>query len=261
MRRAGPAASEEAAEAFLSWPLLGVLTSLSNMEIGVAAAEYTTLLERSPVPVSRVFMAKRSTPRRSTSAPARARTTGPQRAGAAPARRPAPASDPAAPKGQRKFRGAAPWATRHAAKHAAEAAARNREPPRPGSARATLRTPERAEGLKAQIGELHALLTELKALKQKLHLRFYAAGQLLKKIRDDRLYEAKGYSSFEAFVEREVDLGSRALALKLARIPDIFLPAAADEIGLEGLLACLTALDQAQATRTRTHTPPRRGSR
>ncbi len=45
--------------------------------------------------------------------------------------------------GKRKFslRGAAPWAARHAAKRAAEAAERMREPPRPGSARATLRTP------------------------------------------------------------------------------------------------------------------------
>ncbi|MDP9037127.1 MAG: hypothetical protein M3O50_20200, partial [Myxococcota bacterium] len=46
------------------------------------------------------------------------------------------------------LRGAAPWAARHAAKHAAEARARAAEPPLPGSARATIRTPENAEDIK-----------------------------------------------------------------------------------------------------------------
>ena len=63
------------------------------------------------------------------------------------------------------LRGAAPWAARHAKKHAAEAAARNAEPPRPGSARATLRQPEEAERIKARIGELHNLTVKIRGLK------------------------------------------------------------------------------------------------
>ncbi|HEX3346175.1 MAG TPA: hypothetical protein VHS09_16440, partial [Polyangiaceae bacterium] len=77
--------------------------------------------------------------------------------------KPAAASKPAAAKGgaaakdegplKRKLglRGAAPWAARHAAKHAAEARARAAEPPLPGSARATIRTPENAEDIKQKV--------------------------------------------------------------------------------------------------------------
>ncbi len=54
-----------------------------------------------------------------------------------------------APKRKLGLRGAAPWAARHAAKHAAEARARAAEPPLPGSARATIRTPVMAEDIKA----------------------------------------------------------------------------------------------------------------
>ncbi|HMJ10828.1 MAG TPA: hypothetical protein VK524_05445, partial [Polyangiaceae bacterium] len=73
-------------------------------------------------------------------------------------------------------RGAAPWAARHAAKHAAEARARNAEPPRPGSARATLRTPDEAERIKARIGELHTALGKIRALRKNLAANFYPIG-------------------------------------------------------------------------------------
>src|SRR6185503_10403301 len=105
------------------------------------------------------------------------------------------------------LRGAAPWAARHAAKHAAEARARNAEPPRPGSARATLRVPTAAEKIKAQIAELHAALGKVRALRKNLERTFYQLGEILRGIHDAKLYEAKGYGSFEAFVEREIDLG------------------------------------------------------
>src|ERR1700751_610114 len=59
------------------------------------------------------------------------------------------ASAPEAPKRKLGLRGAAPWAARHAAKHAAEARARAAEPPLPGSARATIRTPATADQIKA----------------------------------------------------------------------------------------------------------------
>ena len=153
---------------------------------------------------------------------------------------PAPAATP-----RRRARGTAPWAARHAAKHAAEAAARNQEPPRPGSARATLREPDQAESLKARITELHEQLGQLRALKKTLPARFLDAGNLLRHIRDARLFEAKGYNSFEAFVEREVDLGGKTLVLRLTRIPEIFRDDAAKELGLEALLSAVEALEQA----------------
>src|SRR5688572_15510756 len=59
------------------------------------------------------------------------------------------------------LRGAAPWAARHAAKHAAEARARNASPAPPGSARATLRTPEAADEIKAKVSELHNTLVRI----------------------------------------------------------------------------------------------------
>src|SRR5258706_7070027 len=72
--------------------------------------------------------------------------------------------------GKRKLglRGAAPWAARHAAKHAAEARARAAEPPLPGSARATIRTPTGAEDIKQKIGELHKALVQIKGFRQNL---------------------------------------------------------------------------------------------
>ena len=142
------------------------------------------------------------------------------------------------------LRGAAPWAARHAKKHAAEAAARNAEPPRPGSARATLRQPEEAERIKARIGELHNLTVKIRGMKKALNNNFYEIGQVLAQIREQKLYDAKGYTSLEAFAERELDLG-KALSLNLARIPSLFFRNAALEHGLEALVAALTAIDEA----------------
>src|SRR5580698_1998920 len=77
--------------------------------------------------------------------------------------------------GKRKLglRGAAPWAARHAAKHAAEARARAAEPPLPGSARATIRTPVDAEDIKVRIQQLHAALAQIKAYRKNLHKTFF----------------------------------------------------------------------------------------
>jgi hypothetical protein len=141
-------------------------------------------------------------------------------------------------------RGAAPWAARHAERRAAEAAARLREPPRPGSARATLRTPVEADRIKARIGELHAALGRVRALRKNLAEGFFELGRVLKHISDDRLFDEKGYATFEAFVEREVDL-SKGVALRLARVPDVFQERAAREHGLDAVLAALDVLEEA----------------
>src|SRR5450432_4701580 len=105
-------------------------------------------------------------------------------------------------KGKRKLglRGAAPWAARHAAKHAAEARARAAEPPLPGSARATIRVPVGADDIKAKIGDLHNSLVQIKGFRKNLHKTFYDIGGILRDIQARRLYEAKGYGTFEAFL-------------------------------------------------------------
>jgi hypothetical protein len=119
-----------------------------------------------------------------------------------------------------------------------------REPPRPGSARATLRTPDQADRIKARIGELHAALGRVRALRKNLGEHFWELSQVLHHVAEQKLFDAKGYATFEAFVERELDI-SRSVAMRLARVPDIFQEPAAKRFGLDALLAALDALDAA----------------
>jgi hypothetical protein len=140
------------------------------------------------------------------------------------------------------LRGAAPWAARHAAKHAAEARARAAEPPLPGSARATIRIPVGAEDIKKKIGDLHNALTQIKGLKKNVNRSFYDIGSILKDIRERRLYEAKGYGTFEAFLEREIDLG-KAMGIRLIRVVTTFVKDAAQEYGLDKVMLAMSALD------------------
>ncbi len=154
----------------------------------------------------------------------------------------APAADPKAAKRKLGLRGAAPWAARHAAKHAAEARARAAEPPLPGSARATIRTPRGAEDIKAKIGELHNSLAQIKGLRKNLHKTFYDIGNILRDVQARKIYEAKGYGTFEAFLEREIDLG-KTTGLRLVRITQIFLRDAALEFGMDRLINALITLE------------------
>ncbi len=140
------------------------------------------------------------------------------------------------------LRGAAPWAARHAAKHAAEARARAAEPPLPGSARATIRVPVGAEDIKQRIGDLHNALVQIKALRKNVNKTFYDIGAILRDIQARRLYEAKGYGTFEAFLEREIDLG-KTTAVRLVRVVATFLKEAAQEHGMERILNALVALE------------------
>src|SRR3954467_14611259 len=100
---------------------------------------------------------------------------------------------PEAPKRKLGLRGAAPWAARHAAKHAAEARARAAEPPLPGSARATIRTPASAEAIKAKIADLHNSLLQIKTFRKNLTKGFFDVGTVLRDIQARRLFEAKGF--------------------------------------------------------------------
>jgi hypothetical protein len=108
--------------------------------------------------------------------------------------------------------------------------------------KASIRRPEGAEELKAKIGALASATSQIRALKRTLNKSFYEIGQILRKIEIERLYEVKGYGSFEAFVEREIDLGKN-LSLKIVRIVQVFLREAALAAGVERLSAALDALD------------------
>jgi hypothetical protein len=142
------------------------------------------------------------------------------------------------------LRGAAPWAARHAAKHAAEARARAAEPPLPGSARATIRTPVDAEDIKQKVRELHTALSQIKVLRKNLGKTFFDIGVVLKTIQTRRLYEAKRFPSFESFVEREIDLG-KTTALRLVRVATLFQKEGALELGMDRLFAGIAAIDSA----------------
>jgi hypothetical protein len=140
------------------------------------------------------------------------------------------------------LRGAAPWAARHAAKHAAEARARAAEPAPPGSARATIRVPDDAEKIKAKIAELHNQTQKIRTLRKRLEKGFFEIGQVLWEIQTQELYLAKGYGSFEAFLEREIDLGKQT-SLKLIKIAHTFQQDAALDYGMDRLFAALSALE------------------
>lgn len=148
------------------------------------------------------------------------------------------------PPAKRKLglRGAAPWAARHAAKHAAEARARAAEPAPPGSARATIRVPTGAEEIKAKIAELHNQTQKIRTLRKRLDKGFFEIGQVLSEIQQQELYQAKGYGSFEAFLERETDLGKQT-AVKLIKISQVFQPDAALDYGMDRCIQALSALE------------------
>lgn len=209
-----------------------------------------------PPPAGRKSVAPPAPATRKSVAPAARKSVAPTaRKSVAPAARKsvAPAAGrarksviPPAPKVPRKFglRGAAPWALRHAERQAAEALKRNQEPPKPGSARATLRTPQEADRIKATIGELHGLLQKLRGLQKNLNDSFFELGEILRDIEARKLHEAKGYSNIETFAERELSL-SKGLASKLVRIPTLFLPQAAKTLKLDALSRAIDAIDQA----------------
>jgi hypothetical protein len=151
-------------------------------------------------------------------------------------------ADKAGEKRKLGLRGAAPWAARHAAKHAAEARARAAEPPLPGSARATIRTPQGAEDIKVKIGQLHNALTQIRTFRKNLAKGFFDIGIVLKDIQARRLYEAKGFGTFEAFLEREMDLG-KSTSLKLVKLCGIFQKEAALDLGMDKVFAAINAIE------------------
>jgi hypothetical protein len=141
------------------------------------------------------------------------------------------------------LKGAAPWAARHAAKHAAEARARAAEPPRPGSARATIRTPDGAANIKERLNDLLRQLETLRSLRRSVPKNFFEIGAILRDIQAKRLYETRGYTSFETFVDRESELG-KDLGIRLTRVATLFTRDGALEIGLDRAIIGVIAIDQ-----------------
>lgn len=148
----------------------------------------------------------------------------------------------ASPKRKLGLRGAAPWAARHAAKHAAEARARAAEPAPPGSARATLRVPSGAEQIKAKIADLYNQTQRIRTLRKRLDKSFHEIGRALGEIQANELYQAKGFGSFDAFLEREIDLG-KVMCHRLIKVSQIFQVEPAIELGLDRVLNALSALE------------------
>jgi hypothetical protein len=100
----------------------------------------------------------------------------------------------------------------------------------------------KTDHLKARFTSLSAATAQVKALKRSLQKNFFDIGVQLDRIREERLYEVKGYGSFESFVERELDL-DKATCMRLSRIPRVMLREAALEAGLERSCAAVAALD------------------
>ena len=104
--------------------------------------------------------------------------------------------------------------------------------------------PNEAEQIKQRISELHGVLGKIRVVRKNLTNGFFKLGELLREIQDQKLYEAKGYASFEAFVEREIDLG-KTTSMKLVRVPSVFTEQAALSHGMEAVFRALDALDDA----------------
>ena len=96
--------------------------------------------------------------------------------------------------------------------------------------------------LKAQFSRLSAATSQIGAFKRSINKTFFEIGALLNQIRNERLYEVKGYGSFEAFVEREIDI-NKALCLKVGRIAEALHRDQALAAGLERAVAAIAALD------------------
>jgi tellurite resistance protein len=108
--------------------------------------------------------------------------------------------------------------------------------------------PQRAGDLKARFSELANATNQIKGLKRAFQKNFYEVGEILAKVQSDRLFEVKGYGSFESFVEREIDLGTQ-LCLSATRIFQTLQRDAALAAGLERASAAVAALDGATEPR------------
>jgi hypothetical protein len=103
-------------------------------------------------------------------------------------------------------------------------------------------TVSRTDHLKARFSALSTATTQIKTLKRAMQKNFFDVGLQLDRIRDEKLYEVKGYGSFESFVEREVDL-DKVTCMRLARVARSMVREAALEVGMERACAAMAALE------------------
>jgi hypothetical protein len=113
---------------------------------------------------------------------------------------------------------------------------------KPTPPRLTVRTPAGADELKQKIGALATAIAQIRTLKKTLSKSFFEIGLILRNIGEGKLYEVKGYGSFEAFVERELDLGKQT-ALRLARAAQVFQREPALEAGIDRVVAAIAVFD------------------
>lgn len=118
-----------------------------------------------------------------------------------------------------------------------------------GSLHTEARVPAEAESLKQRLTALVNAQQKLGELRRASQRHFFEIGELLHRIREQRLYEVKGYGSFEAFLEREVNLGLQ-FCLQTVRIYETFLPTAAASLGFHRLVAALEAIDRPSASQS-----------
>jgi hypothetical protein len=112
-----------------------------------------------------------------------------------------------------------------------------------GSLHTEAREPAQADQIKQKLTALVNVQQKLGELKRAANRNFYEIGALLHRVRAERLFEVKGYSSFEAFVERETSLGQQFCA-QAVRIHQTFLPEAAHTLGFSRLCAALAVLEE-----------------
>lgn len=106
----------------------------------------------------------------------------------------------------------------------------------------TIRTPAKADDLKARLGRISGVIAQLKAHKRTIERTFFEAGVLLQEVNEARLFEVKGYGSLEAFLDRETELGSSS-GLRALRATTVFQRGAAEAAGFARISAAMRALD------------------
>lgn len=130
-----------------------------------------------------------------------------------------------------------------------------------GSLHTEARVPAEADLIKQRLTALVNVQQKLGDLKRSSNKNFYEIGSLLHRVREERLFEVKGYSSLEAFVEREVSLGQQ-FCRDAVRIFETFLPNAASSLGFARLAAAIKVIDDEPTGITdvsrmaRSHIPP-----
>lgn len=215
-----------------------------------------------PAPAKKAKPAKSAKPAPKAAKPA-AKVV--KKAAAKPAVKPAKAAKPAAApaaepveaeassggvsiKKKKVKRGAPPMLPRRLARRPLQSPGTPLPPPKatqPGSLHAPARAPDGADALKVRLMSVINLLGKLRGLKRSLNKQFWEAGLILADLSRPELYQAKGYGSWESFVEREIEREltiGRTTAEELRRIVRLFQREAAEELGFERLRGALRAL-------------------